>query len=455
MSAPPQTKGAPITDRRQLIEYLEAGCKPKAEWRVGTEHEKFGYTHDDLRPLPYDGERGIRALLEGLAAQFDWQIVTENELPIALQRGGASVTLEPGGQVELSGAPVKTLHETCCEVHEHLDQVRAVAAPLGIGMLGLGFQPKWRREDIPWMPKGRYRIMGSYMPTKGRLGLDMMLRTCTIQTNLDFSSEADMVQKFRVGLAWQPVATALFANSPFTDGRPNGFLSYRSHVWTDTDPDRCGILPFVFEDGMGFERYVEHVLDVPMYFVYRDGKYIDAAGQSFRDFLKGRLPALPGELPTITDWSDHLTTLFPEVRLKRYLEMRGADGGPWRSLCALPALWVGVLYHQATLDAAWDRVKDWTIEEHEYLRAEVPRQGLRTPFRGGTVQDLAREMLALADAGLTGRAEEDWFGQDERQFLTALRGIAESGRTPADEKLALFHGRWRDSVDPIFAEFAY
>jgi glutamate--cysteine ligase len=455
MSAPPQTKGAPVTDRRQLIEYLEAGCKPKAEWRVGTEHEKFGYTHDDLRPLPYDGERGIRALLEGLATQFGWHSVTENDLPIALQRGGASVTLEPGGQVELSGAPVKTLHETCCEVHEHLDQVRAVAAPLGIGMLGLGFQPKWRREEIPWMPKGRYRIMGSYMPTKGRLGLDMMLRTCTIQTNLDFSSEADMVQKFRVGLAWQPVATALFANSPFTDARPNGFLSYRSHVWTDTDPDRCGILPFVFEDGMGFERYVEHVLEVPMYFVYRDGKYIDAAGQSFRDFLKGRLPALPGEVPTMTDWADHLTTLFPEVRLKRYLEMRGADGGPWRSLCALPALWVGVMYHQATLDAAWDRVKDWTIEEHEYLRAEVPRQGLRTPFRGGTVQDLAREMLALADAGLKGRAEEDWFGQDERQFLTALRGIAESGRTPADEKLALFHGRWRGSVDPIFAEFAY
>jgi glutamate--cysteine ligase len=455
MSAPPQVKGAPITDRRQLIEYLEAGCKPKPDWRVGTEHEKFGYTHDDLRPLPYEGERGIRALLEGLARQFGWEMIRENGRPIALQRGRASVTLEPGGQVELSGAPVKTLHETCCEVHEHLDQVRAVAAPLGIGMLGLGFQPKWRREDIPWMPKGRYRIMGAYMPKRGRLGLDMMLRTCTIQTNLDFSSEADMVQKFRVGLAWQPVATALFANSPFTEGRPNGFLSYRSHVWTDTDPDRCGILPFVFEDGMGFERYVDHVLDVPMYFVYRDGQYIDAAGQSFRDFLEGRLPALPGEVPTITDWSDHLTTLFPEVRLKRFLEMRGADGGPWRSLCALPALWVGVLYHQATLDAAWDRVKDWSLEEHEYLRAEVPKRGLRTPFRGGTVQDLAKEMLELADAGLKGRAEEDWFGQDERQFLTALLGIAESGRTPAEEKLELFHGRWRGSVDPIFAEFAY
>jgi glutamate--cysteine ligase len=455
MSAPPQEKGAPITDRRQLIEYLEAGCKPKPDWRVGTEHEKFGYTHDDLRPLPYDGERGIRALLEGLAGQFGWQIVRENERPIALQKGGASVTLEPGGQVELSGAPVQTLHETCCEVHEHLDQVRAVAAPLGIGMLGLGFQPKWRRDEIPWMPKGRYRIMRRYMPTRGNLGLDMMLRTCTIQTNLDFASEADMVQKFRVGLAWQPVATALFANSPFTDGRPNGFLSYRSHVWTDTDPDRCGILPFVFEDGMGFERYVEHALDVPMYFVYRDGRYIDAAGQSFRDFLAGRLPALPGEVPTLSDWSDHLTTLFPEVRLKRFLEMRGADGGPWRSLCALPALWVGMLYYQATLDAAWDRVKDWTIEEHQYLRAEVPRRGLATPFRGGTVQDLAKAMLDLADAGLAARAEEDWFDQDERQFLTALRAIAESGRTPAEEKLALYHGRWRGRVDPIFAEFAY
>jgi glutamate--cysteine ligase len=455
MSAPPQEKGAPITDRRQLVEYLEGGCKPKPDWRVGTEHEKFGYTHDDLRPLPYEGERSIRALLEGIARAFGWECVDEQGRPIALQKGGASVTLEPGGQFELSGRPVKTLHETCREVHEHLDQVRAIAAPLGIGMLGVGFQPKWQRDDIPWMPKGRYRIMRRYMPTRGNLGLDMMLRTCTIQTNLDFASEADMVKKFRVGLAWQPVATALFANSPFTEGRPNGFLSYRSHVWTDTDPDRCGILPFVFEDGMGFERYVEHVLDVPMYFVYRDGEYIDAAGQSFRDFLKGRLPALPGELPTISDWSDHLTTLFPEVRLKRFLEMRGADGGPWRSLCALPALWVGVLYHQATLDAAWDRVEDWTIEEHAYLRAEVPRQGLRTPFRGGTVQDLAKEMLELADAGLTGRAEEDWFGQDERQFLTALRGIALSGRTPADEKLELYHGRWRESVDPIFAEFAY
>jgi glutamate--cysteine ligase len=455
MSAPPEAQGEPITDYRQLIEYLEAGCKPRAEWRIGTEHEKFGYTQDDLRPLPYEGERSVRALLEGLVGHFGWRPILEAGRPIALQRGRANITLEPGGQFELSGAPVATLHETCCEVHEHLDQVRTVAAPLGIGMLGLGFQPKWRREDIPWMPKGRYRIMREYMPKKGRLGLDMMLRTCTIQVNLDFASEADMVKKFRVGLALQPVATALFANSPFTDGRPNGFLSYRSHIWTDTDPDRSGILPFVFDPDMGFERYVEYALDVPMYFIYRDGKYVDASGQSFRDFLAGRLPALPGEIPTVTDWNDHLTTLFPEVRLKRFLEMRGADGGPWRSLCALPALWAGVLYHDEPLDQAYDWIEDWTIEEHAQLRAEVPRGGLRTPFRGGTVQDLAKRMLELAETGLRRRAEEDWAGQDERQFLTALTGIAETGRTPAEGLLDLYHGRWGSRVEPVFSELAY
>jgi glutamate--cysteine ligase len=297
--------------------------------------------------------------------------------------------------------------------------------------------------------------MGAYMPKRGALGLDMMLRTCTIQTNLDFGSEADMVKKFRGSLALQPVATALFANSPFTEGRPNGFLSYRSHIWTDTDPDRTGVLPFVFEPGMGFERYVEHVLDVPMYFVYRDGRYIDASGQSFRDFLNGELPALPGELPTMTDWHDHLTTLFPEVRLKRFLEMRGADGGPWRSLCALPALWVGVLYSQASLDAAADLIRDWTLEEHQALRDQVPKLALQTPFRGGTVQDLARHMLELSSEGLKARAEEDWAAQDERQFLTALRRVVETGNSPADDKLAAFHGRWQGEIDPIFTEFAY
>ena len=367
------------------------------------------------------------------------------------------MTLEPGGQFELSGAPVKTLHETCSEVHEHLDQVRTVAEPLGIGMLGLGFQPKWRREDIPWMPKGRYRIMRDYMPKKGGLGLDMMLRSCTIQVNLDFASEADMVQKFRVGLALQPVVTAMFANSPFTEGKPNGFLSYRSHVWTDTDPDRCGMLPFVFEDGMGFERYVDHALDVPMYFVYRDGGYIDASGQSFRDFLDGRLPALPGERPTISDWNDHLTTLFPEVRLKRFLEMRGADGGPWRSLCALPALWVGAAL--SPVDARCrlgSGSRTGRSRSSPHLRAAVPRTGLKTKFRGGPgARSRARGPRARGERGFGARSEEDWSGQDERQFLTALRSVVESGRAPAEEKLDLFNGRWRGSVDPIFAEFAY
>jgi glutamate--cysteine ligase len=328
MSGPSTPNLEPVTDKRQLIAYLEAGCKPREQWRVGTEHEKFVYRLDDLRPAPYEGPGGIQAFLEGLR-RFGWQGVYEADNLIALVKGRCcSITLEPGGQLELSGEPLENLHQSCDEVHEHLRQVKEVAPELGVGLMGLGFQPKWSRQDIPWMPKGRYAIMRAYMPKRGNLGLDMMLRTCTVQANLDFSCEQDMVKKFRVGLALQPIATALFANSPFVNGSPSGYLSYRSLVWTDTDPDRCGILPFVFEQGMGFERYVDYVLDVPMYFVYRQGRYIDASGQSFRDFMAGRLPALPGELPTLGDWSDHLTTLFPEVRMKHFLEMRGADGGP-------------------------------------------------------------------------------------------------------------------------------
>ena len=455
MSAPPLAKGEPITSKRQLVDYLAAGSKARQDWRIGTEHEKFGFTWDDLRPLPYDGPRGIRALLEGLARDFGWTPISENAGPIALSKEHCNITLEPGGQFELSGAPLETIHQTCGEVHRHLSEVKHVAEPLGIGMLGMGFTPRWRREDIPWMPKDRYKIMRDYMPKKGSLGLDMMLRTCTVQVNLDFENEADMVEKFRVSLALQPVATALFANSPFTEGKPNGFLSYRSHVWTDTDPDRCGILPFVFEPGMGFERYVDHVLDVPMYFVYRDGRYIDCAGQSFRDFMAGRLPALPGELPTTSDWQDHLTTLFPEVRLKRFLEMRGADGGPWWRLCALPALWVGLLYDKDAQSAAWELVQDWTHEEHDLLRAEVPRRALQAPFRGGTVQDLARRVLAIADAGLKRRAKDLMYVADESHFLAPLLEIAESGQTPAERTLEAFHTRWQASVDGAYRELAY
>ena len=454
MSAPPKTRGEPITDRRQLVAYLESGCKPAEDWRIGTEHEKFAYRVSDLRPLPYDGPDGIGELLTRLQ-RFGWDPVEENGNIIALTQGMANITLEPGGQVELSGAPLENLHQTCAEVHRHLRQVKEVGGELGIAMMGLGFQPKWRRDEIPWMPKGRYKIMGDYMPKRGSLGLDMMTRTCTVQVNLDFASEADMVKKFRVSLALQPIATALFANSPFTEGKPNGFQSFRSHIWTDTDPDRTGDLPFVFEDGFGFDRYVDYLLDVPMYFVYRDGTYIDASGQSFRDFMQGKLPALPGETPLITDWADHLTTSFPEVRLKKYLEMRGADGGPWRRLCALPALWVGLLYDSQALDAAWDLVKDWTTEERAHLRANVPRDALRTTFRDRTVRDVALEVLEIARGGLVRRARNDNWGDDEAHFLDTLLNIAESGETPSDELLAKFNSPWEGSVDPVFREYAY
>lgn len=447
-------QSAPITDRAQLAEYLASGAKPEAQWRIGTEHEKFGYRQSDLRPLPYEGECGIRAMLEGLQ-RHGWSPAFENGNPIALQLNGASVSLEPGGQLELSGAPLENLHQTCDEVHTHLAQVKGVAEEIGAGFLGLGFQPRWGLDDIPVMPKDRYTIMRAYMPTRGKLGLDMMFRSCTVQVNLDFSSEADMVRKLRVGLALQPLATALFANSPFSDGKPNGFLSYRSHIWTDTDPDRCGMLDFAFEDGMGFERYVEYALDVPMYFVYRDG-YVNAAGQSFRDFLAGKLPALPGELPTLVDWENHLTTLFPEVRLKRYIEMRGADGGPWHRLCALPALWVGLLYDQKSLDQAWDIIRDWTPEERNQLRDGAPKLALGTPFRDGTLLDVAKQILPIAIQGLERRARLDpTSGRDEVQYLEALQDIIAAGRTPAEELLEAFHGRWNGNVDPVFEEYAY
>jgi glutamate--cysteine ligase len=454
MAAPPSEKGAPIENRRQLVEYIASGAKPAADWRAGTEHEKFVFDLATLRPVGYDGRNGIRALLEGLT-RFGWKPVLENGNPIALSLGDASISLEPGGQFELSGAPLETMHQTCNEVHTHLAQVKEVAAELGVGFLGIGFNPKWRRDDVSWMPKGRYRIMREYMPKRGNLGLDMMLRTCTVQVNLDYGSEADMVKKFRVALALQPVATALFANSPFVEGKPTGYLSFRSHVWEDTDPDRCGMLPFVFDDGMGFERYVDYVLDVPMYFVYRDGKFIDASGQSFRDFMKGRLPALPGEIPTMSDWTDHLTTLFPEVRLKTFLEMRGADAGPWEELCALPALWVGLLYDSASLDAAWDLVKDWTAEERAALRRETPKTALKTPFRSRTVREVALEMLDLSRSGLRRRNRRNRAGEDETGFLATLEESARSGVTPAEIKLERFRGAWRGSVDPVFGEYAY
>ena len=449
-----QSGGGIIERPHQLVEFLEAGCKPKAAWRIGTEHEKFAYRQGDHAALPYADRPGIRELLEGLR-RFGWEPVREGETLIGLKQDSASISLEPGGQFELSGAPLETLHQTCNEVHTHLHQVKTVAEEMGAGFLGLGFHPKARRDDIPIMPKGRYDIMRRYMPKRGTLGLDMMLRTCTVQANLDFSSEADMRKKMRVSLALQPVATALFANSPFTEGKPNGFVSYRAFIWTDTDPDRTGDMPFAFEEGFGFERYVEYALDVPMYFVYRDGRYVDAAGQSFREFMAGRLPALPGEVPTMDDWANHLTTLFPEVRLKRYIEMRGADGGPFRRLCALPAFWVGLLYDDAALEAAWELVRDWTEKERADLRAEVCRTGLKTPFRNRTVGDVARDALDISRSGLKARALRDRNGDDESVFLDTLFGMVETGRTQAEELLALYNGPWQGKVDRVFEEFSY
>ena len=449
-------EGPVIETRDQLAAHLAAGEKPREAWRIGTEHEKFGFARADHAPLPYEADAGpsVRAMLEGLT-RFGWAPVEEAGKPIALKREGGSITLEPGGQFELSGAPVETLHDTCREVNGHLREVRKVADAIGAGFLGLGFSPQWSLAETPIMPKARYGVMKAYMPKVGRLGHQMMFRSCTVQTNLDFDSEADMVKKLRVSLALQPVATALFANSPFADGRPNGFLSYRAHVWTDVDPNRTGMLPFVFEDGFGYEAYVDWALDAPMYFVKREGRFIDAAGQSFRDFLNAKLPALPGERATMSDWEDHLSTLFPEVRLKTFLEQRGADGGPWNRLCALPALWVGLLYDDAALEAAWSLVKDWTAEEREALRRGAAQQALKTPFRVGSLQDVAKEVLALARSGLKARGRLNAHGEHEGLFLDDLDEIAESGISPAERLLARYHGEWSESVAPVFNECAY
>jgi glutamate--cysteine ligase len=444
-----------IEDRAQLINLFATGEKPKTDWRIGTEHEKFVYRQADHRAPGYFEEGGIRDLLAGLT-RFGWQPVVEGDNVIALRGPDGTISLEPAGQLELSGAPLENLHQTCAETGRHLNQVKAVGDELGLGFLGLGMWPDKARAELPIMPKGRYAIMLRHMPRVGSLGLDMMLRTCTIQVNLDYASEADMAKKFRVGLALQPLATALFANSPFTEGKPNGMLSYRSHIWSDTDPHRTGMLPFVFEDGFGYERYADYALDVPMYFVFRDGRYIDAAGQSFRDFLRGELPALPGEKPRLSDWSDHLSTAFPEVRLKTFLEMRGADGGRWSKICALPAFWVGLLYEQTALDAAWDLVKGWTMEEREALRSAVPRLGLDAPLGSGRkLGDVAGEVVEIAAAGLRARGALGQSGESEVGFLEPLQETVRTGKVPAQRLLDLYHGSWAGDLTRIYDEFSF
>ena len=444
-----------IHSRDDLFSVFAGGEKPPERWRIGTEHEKFVYKVDDHRAPSYDEPGGIRDLLMGLT-DFGWQPVIENNNVIALAGPDGTVSLEPAGQFELSGAALENLHETCAEAGRHLNQCKAVGERLGVGFLGLGMWPDKRREDLPIMPKGRYKIMLNYMPKVGSLGLDMMLRTCTIQVNLDYSSEADMVKKFRVGLALQPVATALFANSPLTEGKPNGYRSFRSHIWEDTDADRTGMLPFVFEDGFVYDRYLDYALDVPMYFVYRDGKYIDVAGESFRAFMDGKLPQLSGEKPRLSDFVDHLSTIFPEVRLKSFLEMRGADGGRWGKICALPALWVGLLYDGTALDAAWDLVKHWSIEERSQVRHDVPKLALTTSVPGGgTVHELARQVLDIASVGLSRRARLNSAGDNESGFLDPLREVVATGATPADRLLDKYANEWNGDVSRIYEEFSF
>jgi glutamate--cysteine ligase len=441
-----------------LVSYFDSGSKPRSAWRIGAEHEKFAFHLDTLRRPAYEGPDGIEAMLVGLE-RFGWKPYYEAGRIIALLKNGASVTLEPGGQFELSGAPLETIHDICDETGKHLEEVKAVASELGLGFVGVGFSPLWTREETPVMPKGRYKIMRSYMPKKGKLGLDMMLRTCTVQANLDYADEADMVLKFRTSLALQPIATALFANSPFIEGKPSGFLSARANVWTDTDPDRTGMLDFVFEDGFGFERYARYALDVPMYFV--GGKrlnredYIDVSGQDFKAFLKGELPGLPGILPTMDDWADHLTTLFPEVRLKKYLEMRGADAGPWSRLCALPALWGGLLYDQPALEAAWELVRGWSNADHNALRGMAAKTGLKGEIAGRPVKDWAMDVLEIAKMGLKNRNRLSGGMVDETGYLGELFEIADSGLTPADRLLEKYNGVWQGDLRKLYEEEAY
>ena len=447
----------PIVSRDDLVAWLESGSKASTEFRLGTEHEKFPFYRSSLQPVPYEGRHGIRALLEGMQGLLGWEPIMEGDHPIGLVdvTGGGAISLEPGGQFELSGAPVETLHQTHAETMAHLAQIKQIADPLDIGFLGLGTSPIWTRAETPVMPKARYRIMQDYMPRVGSHGLDMMFRTSTVQVNLDFASEADMVRKLRVGLALQPIATAIFANSPFLEGKLNGFQSYRSEIWRDTDIQRTGMLPFAFEDGMGFERYVDYALDVPLYFLKRGDVYHDVAGASFRDLMDGSFKPLPHEKAYLSDWANHLGTIFPEVRLKRYLEMRGADVGPLPMITALSAFWTGLYYHAPSLDAAWDIARGWSAMERQTLRNDVPRLGLTAAIGGRSVLEIAREMLTLSTAGLKARARLDMQGSDETGYLAPLYALLDKGLTQSDELVELYHGDWHGDVSAVFADRVY
>ncbi len=446
-----------IEDTRELVQYLEDGCKPVEDWKIGTEHEKFGYNKFDLKPLPYSGSCSIKSILQGLKETFGWSPILEENQLIGLSKDGANISLEPGGQLELSGALLENVHQTCLEVANHLAEVKTIADRIGAGFLGLGTAPLWKHADMPVMPKGRYRLMAPYMEKVGSHGTQMMFRTCTVQVNLDYSSEADMVRKLRVGLALQPIATALFSASPFFEGKKTGYSSYRSRIWQNTDKARTGMLPFVFEKSFGFDAWVDYALDVPMYFVNRQGKYLNALGQSFRDFLSGELEALPKEKPLLSDWEDHLTTIFPEVRLKKFIEMRGADAGPWAKICALPAFWVGIIYSQSSLDGAWELCKNWTSAQRQQLYCDVAKHGLGASIRSRSVKSIAFDLLNLSHKGLLERrkcnAHETKL--DESEFLLPLFESLEKGSSLADEILEKYRTSWSGDLKCIYSEYCY
>ncbi|WOC15514.1 glutamate--cysteine ligase [Pseudochrobactrum sp. MP213Fo] len=447
-----------ISGIEELAEYLADGCKPKENWRIGTEHEKFPYYTQGNSPVPYEGTRGIRAILQAMQQRLGWDPIIDegNLIGLVSTQGQGAISLEPGGQFELSGAPLQTIHQTFAEASQHLADVHDISTPMGIRFLGMGGSPKWTLAETPVMPKSRYAIMTAYMPKVGKEGLDMMYRTSTIQVNLDFASETDMRHKMQVGMKLQSVATALFASSPFTEGKPNGLQSWRSDIWRDTDNNRAGVLPFVFSERFGFADYVDWALDVPMYFIMRDGHYVDCTHITFRQFMHGAMKDHPtAGQPNIGDWANHISTLFPEVRLKRFLEMRGADGGPLEHIAGLSAFWVGLLYDEEALNAALDLTKDWSFEAVAEMRNSVPKLGFKTPLGHGTVADIARQAVSIAQLGLKNRKQHNEKGQDETIHLAALEDILTSGQPLAETMLQRFNAEWNNSIDPVFQEYSY
>ena len=456
MSIPQSAEGT-VENYSQLVQFLEGGCKVHTDWGIGTEHEKFGYDKKSFSPLPYEGETSIFSMLSGLRDTYGWEEVRENKKLIGLKRGGSNISLEPGGQLELSGAIFKNVHQTCNEVSNHLSEIKMIADNIGAGFIGLGASPDWSENQMPMMPKGRYELMTPYMGKVGTHGKKMMYRTCTVQVNLDYSSEKDMIRKMRAGVSLQPIATCLFAASPFFDGKPNGYKSWRSAIWRDTDSSRTGMVPFVYDKGFGFEKWVDYALDVPMYFVYRDGKYLNALGKSFRDFLEGKLDILIGQKPSLSDWADHLTTIFTEVRVKNFIEMRGADGGPWASICALPAFWVGIMYNSGALDEILDLTKDWSDFDREKLNQDVAKKGFEANIRGVPVHKVCKKVLEISRRGLVERAISNSSGgrRDEAHFLDPLFEIVEARQTLADKLLENYWGRWEKDLRRIYLEHSY